>query len=86
MYIESIFYKASKNRYQSLVSFHVYGMRIQPPKAVLIRKNQKGVAARPLKISLNPLYPLHPRSHPSKRGVAEQILRTTLILDKEHLG
>ena len=46
-----------------------------PPKAVLIRKNQKEVAERPQKISLNPLYPLNPCSHPSKRGVAEQILR-----------
>ncbi len=34
------------------------------------------MAARPLKIRLNPLYPLHPRSHPATRGVAEQTLRT----------
>ena len=43
-----------------------------------IRKNQKEVAARPLKIRSNPL---HPRSHPSKRGVAEQILRTPLNIE-----
>ncbi|MBL7781323.1 MAG: hypothetical protein JNM22_08895 [Saprospiraceae bacterium] len=73
--IESIFYKASKNQHRSIASFHVYTLRIHPPKAVLIRKNQKEVAERPQKISLNPLYPLNPCSHPSKRGVAEQILR-----------
>jgi len=37
-------------------------------------KNQKEVAARPLKIRFNPHDPLHPRSHPSTRGVAEQNL------------
>ncbi|MBL7781906.1 MAG: hypothetical protein JNM22_11865 [Saprospiraceae bacterium] len=50
-----------------------------------IRKNQKEVAARPLKISLNPQNPFHPRSHPSTRGVAEQILRTPLMMNDEFL-
>ncbi|MBL7782750.1 MAG: hypothetical protein JNM22_16100 [Saprospiraceae bacterium] len=48
-YIESIFYKASKNQHRFFVSFHGYAKRIHPPKAVLIHKNQKEVAARPPK-------------------------------------
>jgi len=41
---------------------------------------QKEVAARPLKIRFNPHDPHNPRPHPPTGGVAEQILRTHLMM------
>jgi len=41
--------KASKTQLRSIASFHAYAMHIHPPEAVLIRTNQKEVAARPPK-------------------------------------